>query len=273
LAGLLLVAAGASAWGQSTLDRIRSQDVVRVGVAAERPYGYLDAGGKVTGEAPEIARAIFKRIDPEIRLEGVTMDFGDLIGAVQDGTIDVIAAGMFVTPERCGQIDFSEPTYVVGESFVVRAGNPKGLTDFAVISNHADARVALISGTVEYNYAYVAGIPADRALLYTSFDRAVEALKEGEVDAIGVTALTANSIASSDPGLEATPQFFPVLDGSEVKGYGAFGFRKGDDDLRDVFNEELEAYVGTPEHRSTVSRFGFGPDMAPDRTTAELCSG
>ena len=135
------------------------------------------------------------------------------------------------------------------------------------------AKVALIAGTVEYNYAYVAGIPADRALLYTSFDKAVEALKSGEVDAIGVTALTAHAIADNDPAIEATPQFFPVLDGVEVKGYGAFGFRPGDDDLQEVFNEALVAFVGTEEHWETVRPFGFGPDMAPDMSTSALCAG
>ena len=99
---------------------------------------------------PEIAREVFRRIDPDIRLEGVTVDFGELIDALRDGRIDVIAAGIFVTPQRCAQIDFSEPTYVVGESFVVRAGNPRGLTDFASISDHEQAKVALIAGTVEW---------------------------------------------------------------------------------------------------------------------------
>jgi len=155
----------------------------------------------------------------------------------------------------------------------VRAGNPKEISDYHSISDNSEARVGLISGTVEYNYALVTGIPADRALLYRSFDRAIQALKEDEVDAVGLTALTAKGLVRDEPSLEATRQFFPVIDGKEVKGYGAFAFRKNEEELLAAFNAELANFIGTPAHWDLVQQFGFGPDMAPDKTTAELCSG
>jgi polar amino acid transport system substrate-binding protein len=64
-----------------------------------------------------------------------------------------------------------------------------------------------------------------------------------------------------------------MLDGEEVKGYGGFAFRQEDRDLRDAFNAELETLLGSDEHWQMVEPFGFGPDMAPDMTTAELCQG
>jgi polar amino acid transport system substrate-binding protein len=117
----------------------------------------------------------------------------------------------------------------------------------------------------------VTGIPADRAPLYRSFAKALEGLKAGEVDAIGLTSLSAQSLVDGEPGLEATAQFFPSLDGEEVKGYGGFAFRQDDQDLRTAFDEELAAFIGSEEHWALVEPFGFGPDMAPDMTTAELC--
>jgi polar amino acid transport system substrate-binding protein len=269
VAGLAACAAMAAA--ETTLERIKRTGTVTVAVAEEAPYGYRDASGRITGEAPEIARVILARIDPNIEIVGVATDFGRLIGGLQDNEFDIAAAGMFITPQRCAAVAFSNPTYVIGEAFAVKRGNPKGLTDYVAISDNRDAKVGLISGTVEYNYALVTGIPADRALLYSNFQKALAALKSGEVDAVGLTSLSAHSLVAGDPSLEATPQFFPEIDGRVVKGYGGFAFRKQDRDLVHAFNRRLADFIGADEHRALVEAFGFGADMLPDKTAEELC--
>ncbi len=274
LTGLLVTALllGSGAHAQ-TLERIRETGKVVVAIADEAPYGYRDADGNVTGEAPEIARLVLAEIAPEAEIEWVSVVFGQLIPQLQGGAIDIAAAGMFVTPARCAEVAFSDPTYLVGEAFAVAAGNPKGLTDYVAISSHPDAKVGLIAGTVEYNYALVTGIPADRALLYRSFAKAVEALKEGAVDAVGLTSLSAQSMARDDPALEATAQFFPSLDGVVTKGYGGFAFRQEDQDLVEAFNAELAELIGSDAHLALVAPFGFTADMQPDQSAEALCQG
>jgi polar amino acid transport system substrate-binding protein len=180
---------------------------------------------------------------------------------------------MFITPARCAEVAFSNPTYLVGEAFAVAAGNPKGLTDYVAISDNPDARVGLIAGTVEYNYALVTGIPAGRALLYRNFAKALEALKAGEVDAVGLTTLSAQSWARDDPALDATAQFFPSLDGVVTKGYGGFAFRQEDQELVDAFNAELASLIGSDAHLALVAPFGFSADMLPDQSAEALCQG
>lgn len=257
------------------LARLESGEPLRIGVANERPYGYIDDSGELAGEAPTIARHILESIDPQAELEAVTVDFGQLIPGLRAERIDIAAAGMFITPERCRRVAFSEPTYVVGEAFAVKAGNPKNITDYASISDNRDARAGLISGTVEYNYAVVAGIPAERALLYNSFEEAINALRAGEVDAVGMTALTVRTLLrdTNDTELTSTRQFFPVVDGEVTKGYGAFAFRKEDRALLEAFNRRLKSFIGTEAHWAMVAEYGFGPDMAPDKSTAALCGG
>lgn len=275
VAGLVLLAAAAPAPAdaQTALGRIRDEGVVRIAIAGEAPYGYRHAEGEVTGEAPEIARVVLERIDPAIEIEWVETEFGQLIPGLQAGEFDIAAAGMFITPDRCAEVAFSDPTYVIGEAFAVRKGNPKGLTDYQTISGDPGARVGLIAGTVEYNYALVTGIPGDRAILYRDFTHAIEGLKEGEVDAVGLTTLTAEDLVADEPELEATPQFYPVLDGQEVKGYGGFAFRQEDEALRQAFNEELAGFLGSEEHRNLVEPLGFTPEMtAPDMTAQVLCA-
>jgi polar amino acid transport system substrate-binding protein len=262
-----------TATAETTLERVTASDIIRVAVANEQPYGYIDSDGNLTGEAPTVAREILRRIDPDIRMQGKAMDWSRLIPSVQEGEVDVIAAGMFITPARCREVAFTDPTYVVGESFLVDSGNPEDITDYHSISNNPDAKVALVAGTVEYNYAMHAGIPADRAILYRDFTRAVDALEADAVDAVGLTSLTARSLARrvGDGRFEATPQFYPVIHGEEQKGYGAFAFRKGDEAIVEAFNREIDEFVGTEEHWAMVEEFGFAPDMEPDMTAEELC--
>jgi polar amino acid transport system substrate-binding protein len=270
---LSLLAAGPLA-AETTLERIKRTDTLRVGIADEPPYGYLDRDGQVTGEAPAIAREIFSQIDPDVVLEGVVVQFGELIPALQDGRIDMIAAGMYVTPERCRRIAFSTPTYKVGEAFAVRRGNPMGLTDFQDVAENRQAKVGVMAGAVEYNYAYAAGVPGDRALLFPNYDRALSALRRGEVDAVAMTALTVRALIERRnlTEVESTPQFFPEIDGDEIAGYGAFGFRKADGELIEAFDGRLREFVGTQAHWETVRAFGFRPDMAPDKSTETLCA-
>ncbi len=269
--GLLSLAPPAVA--QSTLERIQEENVIRVGVADEAPYGYQGEDGRITGEAPEIARKILQEIDPEIEIEGEVIPFGQLIDQLNAGEIDMIAAGMFITPERCQRVAFSDPTYQIGEAFAVQAGNPKAIKDYESIAQHPDARLGVMAGAVEYNYAYDAGIEPERVDLYPDYQDALEALKEGQVDAIGMTSLTVRDLVDDAPFAEATAQFYPTLDGEPVVGYGAFAFREEDADLRQAFNQHLADFIGSEEHWETVAPFGFTPEMAPDKTAEQLCQG
>ncbi len=271
-AGAVLLLGG---WAVAdTLEAAREGEPLRIAIADEAPYGYVDSDGEITGEAPEIARRVLERIDPAIRTEYVVTNFGDLISGLNGGRFDLVAAGMYVTPERCERVAFSDPTYVVGEAFAVRAGNPMGLTDFTDVAHNDDAVLAVMAGAIEYYYAFRAGVPAERVVLYPGPEAAVEALRAGDVDAVALTSLTVRAAldALDDPEIEATEQFYPVQDGEEVRGYGAFAFRQSDERLRDVFNEHLTEFVGTPEHLTLVEPFGFTEDMIPDVTAEELCN-
>ena len=60
------------------------------------------------------------------QVDGVLTEFGSLIPGLQAGRFDIIAAGMFVNPKRCEQMQFSEPTYGIGQAFLVAEGQSEG---------------------------------------------------------------------------------------------------------------------------------------------------
>jgi polar amino acid transport system substrate-binding protein len=255
-----------------TLERIRNDGVVRIGYANEAPYGYLDnASGKITGEAPEIANVILRRIGAK-RVEPVVAEFGALIPGLKARRFDVIAAGMYVTPERAEEIDFSNPTYGIGETFLVAAGNPLGLHSFEDVAKSAAARLGAMGGSVEHRYAKKLEVPEDRIVLFPDYPSALAGLRTGRVDAVASTVLTANDLLAkaNDPGVErAIPFSDPVIDGKTVRGYGAFGFRKSDSRFLEEFNKQLATFIGTPEHLELVEPFGFTEETLPGDVTAD----
>ena len=267
---------GGATTGGSTLERIRAAGFVRVGFANEAPYAYVDTEtGRLTGESPELARLVFRQLGVE-DIRGVLTEFGSLIPALKAGRFDVIAAGMYITPARCEQVLFSDPTYAIGEAFVVPAGNPLELHGYRDLRDTEGATLGVVTGAIQLQYAREVGVPDDRIRIFPDAPSAVDGVAAERVSAYAGTSLTVNDLLgkTSAPLQRALPFTDLVIDGEVVKGYGAFGFRKRERPFRDAFNQALRATVGTPKHAELVEPFGFTADMLPGNVTAaELCKG
>jgi polar amino acid transport system substrate-binding protein len=259
----------------STLERARAAGTIRVGYANEAPYAYLDsASGRLTGEAPEIARVVLGDLGID-EVEGVLTEFGALIPGLQAKRFDIIAAGMYILPKRCEQIAFSNPTYAIGEAFIVRKGNPLGLHGYDDAAGHPQARIGVVAGAVERSYAQAMGVPDERIVLFPTPASALAGVEAGRVDAYAATSLTANDLlrkAGSGKVELARPFRDPVIDGKPARGYGAFGFRKEDAGLKAAFDAALAKFIGSPAHLELVRPFGFTERELPgEATAAALC--
>ncbi|MBA3699085.1 MAG: ectoine/hydroxyectoine ABC transporter substrate-binding protein EhuB [Planctomycetes bacterium] len=283
-AGLVLFGVVMGVWllrpdagpAQDALARVQSAGVLTIGYANEAPFAYLDPStNRVTGEAVEVARAVAKRLGIA-QVDGVLTEFGALIPGLQAGRYDLIAAGMYITAPRAQQVAFTDPTYVVGEGFLVPKGNSKKLHSFADVVAHADARLGVVAGAVEHGYARALGVPEDRIVVFPDNASGVAGLRAGRCDALALTSLTIRDLLQrgADQVLEsATPFTDPVIDGRPVRGHGAFALRTADVALREAFNRELRAFLGTPEHAALVQPFGFGPEHLPKGITVEQVLG
>ncbi len=126
----------------------------------EEPYGFTDVSGNVTGEAPEVARAVLQAMGiGEVQAEQV--DFGSLIPALNANRYDMVCAGMNITPERCGQAAFSIPDYTALTAFLVPAGNPQQVATFEDVTSKG-LPLAVLSAAVEQGYAEASGVPAGK---------------------------------------------------------------------------------------------------------------
>ena len=259
------------AQAQSTLETAKADGYIRVGFANEAPFGFATPDGKLTGEAPEVAKAVLAKMGIA-QVDGVLTEFGSLIPGLKAGRFDIIAAGMFINPKRCAEINFSEPSYGIGQAMLVQKGNPKGVKDYSSFKDNADLKLAVMAGAVEGGYAKEAGVAEGQIVSLPDQSSLVAAVQSGRADGAALTALSIADMASKADGVESTTPFGEVA-GKSVKGHGGFGFRKEDTDLLEAFNAELKTFLGSPEHIALVEPLGFGKDYLPNKTTAELCAG
>jgi polar amino acid transport system substrate-binding protein len=258
----------------STLQRIRDEGTVTVGFANEEPYAFRGEGGELVGEAPAIHGYIFDQLGG-ISLEGELFDFDGLIPALNAGRVDVVTAGMFITPERCAQAAFSNPEYVVGTSLLVQQGNPEGLSDYDSVAQKG-AKLAVLSGAVELEQAKAAGVQQGQLVVVADQISGLDAVKAGRADALALTSPSLRAAAEGESGVEVVePPFTPVVDGQEQLGAGAAVFRQEDTDLVNAFNKELAALVASPEWLKLVQPFGFSESEKPppNLTADQLCKG
>lgn len=268
---LAATAIGGSAFAETALEKAKAAGYIRIGFANEAPFGFATPDGKLTGEAPEVARAVLKKMGIA-EVDGVLTEFGSLIPGLKAGRFDVIAAGMFINPKRCAEINFSEPSYGIGQAMLVPAGNPKKIADYSSFASNKDFKLAVMAGAVEAGYAKDSGIAEDQVVTLPDQSSLVAAVQSGRADAAALTALSIADMAKKAEGVESTTPFGEVA-GKSVKGHGGFGFRKEDTDLQEAFNKELAAFLGSPEHLALVEPLGFGKDYLPNKTTAQLCKG
>jgi polar amino acid transport system substrate-binding protein len=181
---------------------------------------------------------------------------------------------MYITPPRCKQVQFSEPSYSIGEAFAVAAGNPKKLHGYEDFVKNSGAKMGVMAGAVEAGYARKMGVAESQLVVFPDGPSALAGVRTGRVDAYAGTALTIQDLLSKNgEGLErAEPFKDPVIDGESIRGYGAFGFRPEDKDFLEAFDKVLVSYRGSEEHLALVEPFGFTKSEMPEKTTAELCA-
>ncbi|MEV3992765.1 ectoine/hydroxyectoine ABC transporter substrate-binding protein EhuB [Streptomyces sp. NPDC049837] len=253
----------------NVLDRLRSQGTVRLGIAGEVPYGYVDDQGEFTGEAPELAKVVFKRLGIG-RVQPVATDFASLIPGLNSQQFDVVSAGMYINKERCEQVIFSDPEYQMLDSFIVRKGNPKNLRSYEDVVR-TKARFATGTGYAEIDYAVAAGYPEKDIVILQDQVAGLNAVESGRVDVFAGTALTTREVVKKSRRAEATPPFAAVVDGKKKIDGGGFAFRPTDTELRDAFNTEIHKMKKSGELFRILRRFGFTEAEMTTLTAEELC--
>jgi polar amino acid transport system substrate-binding protein len=259
----------------ATLDELRER-AIRVAIADEEPYGYMDENGEARGPGPDVARHVLGEIGID-NIEWVVTSFGDLIPGLQEDRFDMAAAEMAVLPDRCEQVIYSEPNTTYGEGLLVQAGNPHDLRQYSDFARRSEHKVAIMSGANQLDFLRALEVEDEAIVPIESNQSAIEAITSGEVAAYAATSLTVAGLAARSDAVEPAFNFVdPVIDGREVRGWGAFTFNKDSEELRDAVNDVLVPYKYTDEWEDLLLSYGFTRLDALNSfkyDTEQLCAG
>lgn len=266
LCGVGALALAAWGWnlvsGDDGLARIRSSGAIRIGYAVEAPYALLASDGQVSGESPELARLVVKRMGiPNI--EWIQTSFDALLPELADGRFDVVAAGLFLSPQRERIAAFSAPTVQVFAGLAVLAGK-REYGSYTEVLAAPELRVAALSGSVEEARLLGRGLPPRRLLRVPDAVAARAALESGQVDVLALSLPTLRWMIAEGAPVTATQVAGRAVPTDPPMSFKVgFAFARGESRLRDAWNAAQAEVKGGPEHLAAIAPFGFtGADLA-----------
>ena len=207
--------------------------------AAFPPYEMTTDAGEFEGIDIETAQAIADKLGLELQIDD--MDFDAALLAVQQGKSDMVMAGVTVTDERKAVMDFSD-SYATGiQSIIVPNGS-----DIASPDDLVGKKIGTQRGTTGYIYCSD-DFGDDAVVAYDSGLTAVQALNNGQVDAVVIDNAPAKEYVAANPGLK-------VLDTSYAEEDYAIGLAKGSA-LEDAINAALEELKADGTLQSIVDKY------------------
>jgi polar amino acid transport system substrate-binding protein len=276
LAAVAVLAMATASASAVTLDQIKDRGYIRIAVANEIPYGYVDPNGDAKGAGPDVAKAVVEElgIEPE-NIQWVVTNFSSLIPGLQANRFDMTASEMAINPDRCTKVVYSEPNTSYGEGLLVSKGDPKDIHAYADFKKEG-LKVAVMAGADQLQMMQKLGVPEANIVTIAANADAISTVATGRADAYAATGLTASQLAHKSDKVEIVSDFTdPVIDGKEVRSWGAFNFNKDSTELRDAFNAKLAAFKKTDDWKKILSSYGFTPtdiEQSSAKTTEELCS-
>ncbi|MBC8285004.1 MAG: transporter substrate-binding domain-containing protein, partial [Nitrospinae bacterium] len=123
---------------------------LRVGVALFTPWVFKDNNGNLAGFEIDVAKKLAK--DMNLKPKFVSYDWNELIPALMGGEIDIIVAGMAITPQRALKIIFSQPYATAGINIATNLSLTKDVEGLDEL-NQSKIKIGVVSETVSEDLA------------------------------------------------------------------------------------------------------------------------
>ncbi|MGB8453327.1 MAG: transporter substrate-binding domain-containing protein [Anaerocolumna sp.] len=191
------------------------------------PYEYME-GDKVVGIDMDIAQAIADAMGKKLEIK--TMDFDGALIAVQQGKVDLVAAGVSVDEDRKKVMDFSDNYVNSTEVVVVNKDNPVVIS----VEDLNDKTVGVQQGNIaDFYVSDDENVKPKDIKRYTKFSQAAEDLKNSKIDCIVMDQYPAQELVGANESLT-------ILDGTLFEDNYAIAVQKGNTELLDKINEVIQ---------------------------------
>ena len=127
--------------------RIMERGVLRVGYNGNPvPFAFFNGKGDLVGYDVEMAYDLARAMNVT-RIEFVPVTPETLAGSLDSGYCDIVMSSVIVTPERLGEMKFTDPYVSVHMAFVVPDGRKEEFVRLEAVREMDGLRVAVFNGT------------------------------------------------------------------------------------------------------------------------------
>ena len=175
------------------------------------------------------------------------MGFDALLPAIMTGTIDVVASGMSITPERAERVAFTKPYYQTGLSMLVRKADAQ---KFAKFDDLAGRPIAVQIGTTGADKAK--SIKDAKVTAFNTTSDAFMALSTGSADAVILDRPVIGYFLKSQPKLAKNLQLQPAME--DAASFG-FAVKKDNTALLEKLNKAYDELEASGEARKIFEKW------------------
>jgi len=206
------------------------------------PYAFYGPNDKLTGFEYEIITALAKHMDRKPVF--VRNDWDGLIPGLSRGLYDCVICGIEITPDKAGEVLFSDPYYITFEQFVDRKGTP-------AINSLTQLKGREI-GTLDQTAA-LAMLEATPGVIAKTYDEEVNAYQDvvnGRLFGVLLDYPIAKYYAAPNPNLQFSGPAFGQIS------YG-IAMKRGNTALQKEIDAALQELIQSGELRDILSRWGL----------------
>ena len=215
---------------QSSIDKIKAEGKVRIGVFSDKPpFGFVDEKGENQGYDVYLAKRIAKDLlGDENKVEYVLVEAANRVEYLESNKVDIILANFTVTPERKEKGDFANPYMKVALGVVSSDGSP-----IKSVEELKGKKLLVNKGTTAESY-FTKNHPDIELIKYEQNTETFAALTDGRGDALAHDNTLLFAWAKENPGY--TTYITSLGDEDTI----APAVKKGDTELLEWVNKEID---------------------------------
>ncbi|MFW2390569.1 MAG: transporter substrate-binding domain-containing protein [Polyangiales bacterium] len=181
LTSITLLASSAVTAQSPVLNRVVKTGTLRVGMSANQaPLNMKSKSGQMMGLEVDLANGLAYALGFE--LEIVQKPFGQLLGALKKGQVDMVMSGVDITPERAKNFLFVGPYLLSGKSLVTTSKALAGADSVEDINQPDVTFVALKNST---SFSFVKKhMPKAKLVAVENYEKGVAMVVDGKASAM-----------------------------------------------------------------------------------------
>ena len=239
-------ASGSASNGDAAFTTVTPGKLTMSTNASFPPYEMVADDGSFEGIDIEVAGAIAEKLGLELQVDD--MGFDAALQAAQTGKSDMVMAGVTITEERQAVMDFSN-SYANGvQVVIVKEGSPIQTVDDLANANMIGCQMGTTGYTFCSDTPENGGFGEDHVTPYDDGAAAVQALMNGQIDAVVIDNKPAQEYVAANPGLK-------ILDGEFTNEDYAIGVAKGNTALLDAINGALKELIDDGTVQSIIDKY------------------